>query len=272
MINGRKHNYGFTRKEEQDELELGWIDITARNYDPALGRWMNLDPLAELMRRHSPYNYAFNSPIYFMDPDGMMPHEPGPNPVAGIGEGIARSFRSYFGNSSSSNSVNKKTKREFGIGTIGDSESDAYGVRDGLESAKNVSMVDFSRGLEWVFYWFSNGGKKLPGNINRPSPKTSTDGENIGADPKELEGLVGKDSKENNSTSKSKTVGTIEVLDVNDEIAKTTSYSAGRVFSEGSNSSGYEAAVKSSQKALSDVKSLDSIQVYTKEEKTTIKK
>ncbi len=74
-IIGRDHKYGYGNKEEQDELGLDWIDITARNYDPALGRWMNIDPLAEMMRRHSPYNFAFDNPIYFVDPDGMMPEK-----------------------------------------------------------------------------------------------------------------------------------------------------------------------------------------------------
>jgi len=71
------NNYKYNGKELQNELGLNMYDYGARNYDPALGRWMNIDPLASKYFSYSPFTYALNNPVYFVDIDGMQVGDPG---------------------------------------------------------------------------------------------------------------------------------------------------------------------------------------------------
>ena len=65
-----KNNYKYNGKELQDELGLNMYDYGARNYDPALCRWMNIDPHSENYLSLSNYVAFANNPILFIDPTG----------------------------------------------------------------------------------------------------------------------------------------------------------------------------------------------------------
>lgn len=66
------NRYRYNGMEYNEDAGLNWYDYGARWYDPAIGRWGSVDPLAAQYAPHSPYSYALNRPINAVDPDGRL--------------------------------------------------------------------------------------------------------------------------------------------------------------------------------------------------------
>jgi RHS repeat-associated protein len=66
------YGFGFNGKEKDDEVKgnNNSYDFGARIYDSRTGRWLSTDPLANKFPNESPYLFAGNNPILYIDPDG----------------------------------------------------------------------------------------------------------------------------------------------------------------------------------------------------------
>jgi RHS repeat-associated protein len=73
------NKYLYNGKELENDFELGYYDYGARFYDPALGRWHSVDPLAESYYSQSVYHFSGNNPILYRDDNGMNY-----NPIYGV--------------------------------------------------------------------------------------------------------------------------------------------------------------------------------------------
>ena len=65
--------YRFGGKEFETLMRLNLYDSHARFYDPALDRFMSVDPLCEKYYSISPYAYCLNNPLGHIDPTGLEP-------------------------------------------------------------------------------------------------------------------------------------------------------------------------------------------------------
>ena len=69
---GETFRQGFTGQEDQGpDFSLPYTDYGARQYSPALRRWLVPDPMSEKYYGISPYAYCAGDPVNLVDPKGM---------------------------------------------------------------------------------------------------------------------------------------------------------------------------------------------------------
>lgn len=74
----RVYSYGFNGKENDNEIVgtgEGTQDYGLRIYNPALGRFLSVDPLTKSYPWYTPYQFAGNKPINSIDLDGAEEFE-----------------------------------------------------------------------------------------------------------------------------------------------------------------------------------------------------
>ena len=73
-MNGTENNhFTYVGKELNESLDYNMLEMDWRHYDPAIGRFVGIDALAENYYSHTPYHYSKNNPIMYSDPTGLSP-------------------------------------------------------------------------------------------------------------------------------------------------------------------------------------------------------
>ncbi|MCO5237945.1 MAG: hypothetical protein M9933_16930 [Chitinophagaceae bacterium] len=92
-----KYRYGFNGKENDKEFGEGMQDYGMRINDNRLGRFLSADPLTKKYPYYSPYQFSGNSPIRFIDLDGLEPAEPDQKEYEGKVHAINYAFKKTGG-------------------------------------------------------------------------------------------------------------------------------------------------------------------------------
>ena len=92
------YRFGLNGMEKDDDLKGSGnsLDFGARIYDPRLGRWSARDKLSLKYVGLSPYTFVGNSPVLFIDPDGLQIVVPNINDRKAVLGAINKAFGEGF--------------------------------------------------------------------------------------------------------------------------------------------------------------------------------
>jgi RHS repeat-associated protein len=124
---GTNYRYGFNGKEKDRDINsLTAYDYGFRIYNPGIGKFLSVDPLAKQYTEWTPFQFAENSPIKFIDLDGQEHYDPGIKPtgithisLANTPGGIMEATPSYWAGqyylykTNSTNNTSYYTARRF---------------------------------------------------------------------------------------------------------------------------------------------------------------
>ncbi len=155
--NDDRYRYGYNSMEKDKEMHGEGNSYTTefRQYDPRLGRWLSLDPMAGSAPGWSPYRAFFDNPILFNDPSGLFETRKETR--------AAKRQARKDGYKTSATKKNEKGEYYF-------EQSKTYG-KDVLSS--NVYGKKKEAGAPVIAPRVSDNWKVLPGGKNNPNPSPS---------------------------------------------------------------------------------------------------
>ncbi|WP_317047083.1 RHS repeat-associated core domain-containing protein, partial [Maribacter polysiphoniae] len=159
VVNGTQNNYmTYNGKELNESLGLNMYEMDLRQYDPAIARWISIDPITHYSA--STYNAFDNNPIYFADPSGadsIYNFETGQYVINGtvVSQDEAIAYAQNGGNAdgSNNNTANDSESSEDCCGgyvgsykhVMGPKEKNYY--RNNKDKKKVVSKAAYSAGV-----------------------------------------------------------------------------------------------------------------------------